>query len=398
MFRIYTFCDRTLVGKISPSAKLLSEQLYKLNAIISEVAIFPTNYDFSKLDFKNNEVYFLLLQKPRFDIASMLAEFCGMALKENEDLKNAVLEHYTKNNIILSEKSKEMWTIPENATPYPNKMGKVQGYMVKIGNSQVFVLPSDEMQLKAMLTNQIISYLEENFSNEYKSETYKTFGLDEPGMVELLKDYLKNKDNVFISTFSKGLDCNVIIKARSGNEKFEEYKKNIYSKIEKYIYSVTDLGLIDYCQKLIQSQNIKISFAGDLSINNLVSNFYSLRQSINECIIMPNVKSLYMYNSKERVMSFDAKTTYDIAVKLLERAETNICVVCFTNMDASQRGSSFIAVGNKLKIDIYKNKFMGTDEEIYRDVSSACLFYLIKRLQCNDLKTISWTNVLILFA
>ena len=398
MFHIYTFCDRTLVGKITPSAQLLSEQLYKLNAMISEVAIFPTNYDFSKLDFKNNEVYFLLLQKPRFDMASYLAEFCGMALKENEDLKNAVLEHYTKNNIILSEKSKEMWTLPENATPYPNKMGKVQGYMVKIGNSQVFVLPSDEMQLKTMFTNQIISYLEENFSNEYKSETYKTFGLDDPGMAELLKDYVKNKDNVFISTFSKGLDCNVIIKARAGNEKFEEYKKNIYSKIEKYVYSVTDLGLIDYCQKLILSQNIRISFAGDLSINNLISNFYPLRQNINECIVMPNTKSLFMYNSKERVMAFDAKTTYDIAVKLLERTETNICVVCFTNMDASQRGSSFIAVGNKLKIDIYKNKFMGSDEEIYSDVSSACLFYLIKRLQCNDLKTISWTNVLILFA
>ena len=64
MIHIYTFCDKTLIGrKENLSAKLLCEYLYKQNLKISEVCVYEHSYDFPSLNFKNNDLYFLLLEK-----------------------------------------------------------------------------------------------------------------------------------------------------------------------------------------------------------------------------------------------------------------------------------------------------------------------------------------------
>ena len=64
MVHIYTFCDKTLVGRLENlSAKFLCENLYKLNFKIENVSVFCNKYDFENLNFKNKDIYFLLMQK-----------------------------------------------------------------------------------------------------------------------------------------------------------------------------------------------------------------------------------------------------------------------------------------------------------------------------------------------
>ena len=59
MVHIYTFCDKTLIGKKeNKSASFLCSNLYKLNFIIDECCIYPSNFNFENLLFKNQDIYF----------------------------------------------------------------------------------------------------------------------------------------------------------------------------------------------------------------------------------------------------------------------------------------------------------------------------------------------------
>lgn len=389
MVHIYTFCDKTLVGRSENlSAKFLCENLYKLNFKIDEVCTFCNKYDFESLNFKNKDIYFLLMQKSSSVLNSYLANLSGSNLQENMSLKKVIEQYYKLCNTPPEKDAELEWIIPKSATSITNLNGKTQGYLIKIGEADIFVLPNGFEELKRMYGDCVLDYLEKNYSVNYKSETYKTFGLNEDYIRSILKEDIKNKDNVYISIFSKGLDNDVVIKAKQDNDKFEEYRREVFKKLEKYIYSVQELSLVQKLESEVSSQNIKLSFAGDCSISGLISSLRtSISQNLVEGLLLPNINSIANFLSST-VSYLSAEVAYDIAVKMLEKNKSDLVLVSLCNLNSDCRGETFIALGNKLKVDIYRNKFSGTDSEILNSVSQTAMFYLVKRLSLRDLKTI----------
>ena len=389
MVHIYTFCDKTLVGRLENlSAKFLCENLYKLNFRIDEVSVFCTKYDFESLNFKNKDIYFLLVQKSSSVLNSYLANILGSELAENSLLKKSVEDYYKTCNMPAEKDASLEWLIPSNATAITNPNGKTQGYLIKIGEADIFVLPNNFLELKTMYNDCVLDYLEKNYPINYKSETYKTFGLNEDYIKSILKDDIKNKDGVHITIFSKGLDNDVVIKAKEDNEKFEEYRRNVYSKLEKYVYSVQGLSLKQKLEREVLTQNINLSFAGDISISMLLSDFdCSLQSNIFKSYFLPNKNAIASFLSGT-VTNYTAEIAYDIAVKALEKSKGDLVLVSLCNLEENVNGETFIAIGNKVKIDIYRNKFSGTKQEILTSASQTAMFYLLKRLMQRDLKTI----------
>lgn len=389
MVHIFTFCDRTLIGRKNISAKFLCENLYKLNLKISEVSIFPYNYDYGSINFKNNDVYFLLMQKSSPVLNSYLASLSGKELKENETLKKVLHEYYKACNIPIDKAVELEYVIPENAQAITNPNGRTQGFMVKLQGTQIFVLPSEIKELERIYYDVILSYLEKNYSFLYKSETYKTFGISEEYLMNLLHDLVKNKDKITVSFFSKGLNCDIIIKAKQDNSKFEDYRRKIFSILEKYIYSVNGKSLEDELIELIHSFKTRISFVGDMSICGILKKLSSdaCEDNICESVILNNKQSVKSYLINENIAQNDsfvsAEVAYELAVKMLDKVN---CDLVFASL--CENGQTLIAIGNKLKIDIYKNQFVGTKQEIFQNVADAGVFYLINKLKSRDFKLI----------
>jgi len=239
-----------------------------------------------------------------------------------------------------------------------------------------------------------VNYIEQNFSVEYKSETYKTFGLSEQNLNEILKDQIKNKDKVFISIFSRGLDNDIVIKAKSDNVKFEEYRRAIFVKLENYIYSVQDLSMPLTLEKQLHDTNTSIAVVGDLSIKFLMKNLTdkTLQSNLMLSACLPNDSSKIKYGiSKQTITKFgevSPEVAYEIAVSLLDKTNCELVVSSLVCLDGQDRGTTYIAIGNKAKIDIYKNCFAGSNEEILNNLSATTMFYLIKKLKTRDFKTI----------
>lgn len=392
MVHIYTFCDKTLVGKKdNSSAKFLCENLYKMNFRIDEVCTFCNSYDFSTINFRNKDIYFLLMQKSNATLNSYLAQLTNSELVENELLKQTVHTYHKNNNLPIDKSCELEWVIPKVCAPITNPNGKTQGFVAKLNECEIFVLPSDYEQLKRIYFDCLLEHLENNFNSEYKSETYKVFGLTEANLYEVLKDKIKNKDKVSISIFSRGLDNDVVIKSRDGNEHFDKYRQEIFNILEKYIYSVQDLSLIDNLSKVINDSNVNISFAGDMSIVQLISQINKNCLLIQHCDIMLDKTSKINYGINQNIISqygeYSAEVAYNLAVLSLQKHSSDIALVSIVDKN-EKRGTAYIAIGNSTKIDIYKNLFIGTEQEIDNNIAQTALFYLNKKLALKDFQTI----------
>ena len=86
--------------------------------------------------------------------------------------------------------------------------------------------------------------------------------------------------------------------------------------------------------------------------------------------------------------SVSLETAYDMAKGLLNTTPANIVIVTTGYASATSKqddaGLVFIGVGDRKKIDIFKNKFSGTRKEIIETTAKAALFYLVKKLRKND--------------
>lgn len=389
MVHIYTFCDKTISGRKEITAKSLCELLYKLNLKVGELCVFPHAYDFSSISFKSKDTYFLLMQKSSSVLNDVLAELSGGKVEENQTLKKVVTNYYNSKNIPLDNSACIDWLVPNKAIAVTNPNGKTQGYFINIGSACVFVLPADEQSLKSIISDCLLEYLENNFSIDYKSETYKTFGLEESHITEILKDVIKNKDKIFISVLSKGLACDVIIKAKCNNEKYEEYTRLVYQRLEKYIYTIQNVSLENLFLNLVENQNIKLGLIGDASVNKLLSLVNKrLFKHISDCIILPNNVAISKFLNQTNININDPRTVYSLAVKLLERSDAELVLVSLADIYYQNAGLAYIAIGNKNKIDIYKNQFVGEEDVIFDNIANTALFYMIKKIQLNDVKTI----------
>lgn len=391
MVHIYTFCDKTLIGKKQNLVSgFLCENLYKINFKIEEACVFCNKYDYQKINFKNKDMYFLLLQKSNSTLNSYLAELANCEVKENGILKKVVQDKYKYENIPIDVSAELDWCIPEKAIPITNPRGKTQGYILKLNETVIFVLPNDFEQFKLIYDDCLLDFIEKNYAINYKSETYKTFGLTEDNLQSILKDQIKNKDKVYVSIFSRNLDNDVVIKAKEDNEHFEEYRRIIYSKIENYIYSVQDYSMEHYLEKLIENDNVKISFATDFNPKDLLFGMSSnlMKKSISQFVCLPNLKTKKDFGINSDLLQqgeVSAEVAYEISL-VLQKNNTDISVVILCSFDELNKGTTFIAIGNKNKIDIYKNKFTGNNEDIIKNVSLTAKFYLIKKLMSRDYK------------
>lgn len=395
MVHIYTFCDKSLIGKMeNKSATCLCENLYKLNFIIDECCILPTNYNFENLAFKNKDMYFLLLQKTSSKLNAHIAGLLNEDLQVNEMLKKIVNDNYTRKNIPLDKDANDEWLIAKSAVPITNPNGKTQGYLIKIADATVFVLPNNYSEFLSIYNDCLLSYLEQNFQIETSCETFKTFGLSEEFIQQILKDQIKNKDKVRVSIFSKGLENDIVIKSKLGNEKFATIRQAIFDKLEKYIYAVQAIPMSKHLENQICTNNIKLAVVGDMSISDICNEFdvQTIVNNICGVSILPNQNAKISFGITEAQISEHGEnspeTAYNLAVLTLNKHPScDIVLSCICSI-TNNKCTAFIAIGNNQKIDIYKNQFYGTQNEILTNINQTAKFYLIKKIKARDYKTL----------
>lgn len=220
---------------------------------------------------------------------------------------------------------------------------------------------------------------------------FKIFGYKAQDLVEkfnsMLPDGLKNcftvKENC--------LDCLVRLDDSCRDKNL--FLRTVYKSFYNDIYTEGDYSLSRIVFDYLTMKRVRISIAESLTGGLICSELVSLdgmSKFLTEGIVSySNASKAKRLNVSETELSHTAVSQV-VAKQMVEGllmngycdigvSTTGYAAEC-DNLDCKV-GLNYIAVGDSDKIDVYRNVFDGTRNEIRQKTANAALFYLIKKLK-----------------
>lgn len=387
---IFVLSDNILMGK-QACPFIIEQECKKKGFFIDKKVIYPSYYPNLEDVLKQNQkqINIIVVDKNKARVSETICNLTEDVISENEKLKEAVAKFYKFRNVPMPKEAKYEWEIPSKARGIICE-GEKQGYILKGINSYFVVLSLDNFDLA------IDSVLSSLSQEDSKYITFKTFGLNIDGLNSLLFEFKRNRDGIKIFTFSDGLDIDIIIKAKSTNDKLDDYAQNILKKINAFVYAEEDIPIYKVVKKLLNLTNKTICFAESITGGNMAGQFIKynsgasnyLKQSF--IVYSDEAKQNILNVTKQTLISksaVSAECAYEMALGALEKSGSDLVVATTGFAEDTQTrsaGECYVAVGDRQFIHVYKNIYNGNREQIIENVSKAGFFYLIKKLRSND--------------
>lgn len=387
---IFFLSDNILMGKRA-CPFIVEEECKKKGLIIEKKVVYPSfcpNLD-EVLKDNQKQINIIVVEKEKARVSEAICKLTTDKIIENQSLKEAVSKFYKFRNIPMPKEVRQEWEIPSKARGIVCD-GEQQGYILKNVNSYYVVLSLENFDFA------IKSVLESLTDDDSKFITFKTFGLNINALNSLLFEFMRNRDGIKILTFSDNLDVDIIIKAKSTNEKLDEYVQKILNKLSAFVYAEEDIPIYKVAMKLLNLTNQTICFAESITGGNMCANFIKYNSGASKHL----TQSFVVYNddTKQNILdvtkdsliaksAVSAEVAYEMALGALKKSGCDVVVATTgyaENTSTNSAGECYIAVGDKNFIHVYKNFYTGNRDEIIDNVTKAGFFYLIKKLRSND--------------
>lgn len=261
-----------------------------------------------------------------------------------------------------------------------------------------------------------------------KDNVFKCFGISKSDVKSLLSPLMQDNKGVLISIDGQQLLIDVTIQADDNNVHFYDISREIFEKLNKYIYAESEISLEETAFELLKLHKLTLAVGESVTGGDLISSLIKKNPGASEIIVEGVV--VYSNDAKMRRLgvsqqvlnshtSVSVQTTHDMAKGLLKTTPADIVIATtgyagsITSTSSSYINTSdtnssnvsksalslpktnglssnqdiglvYIAIGDRGRIDVFKNKFYGTREEIIETTSASALFYLIKKLRKND--------------
>ena len=229
-----------------------------------------------------------------------------------------------------------------------------------------------------------------------KSSVFKCFGIGKNDVKIILSDIFLDSNGVLITITENIADLTIKLESDEQNENFDNISSEIYQRLNNFIYAEEDISIYEAVFKLLKMNNLKISTAESITAGNICSCLVKNNPGASEVVVeglvvYSNEAKIKLLNIQQETLdkhsAVSAQITYDMAKNLLEISNSDIVITTtgYAGGDNNpNNGLNFIAIGDKKKIDVYKNQFEGNRSEVIEIVTLAAFFYLIKKLRKKD--------------
>ena len=396
--RIYCLSDKILLGRTSnKSIQYVSKFLFSKGFRIDEIQILPNNVtenfdDITKFEGRQNLfVYLLDSQNSYLQILNGICQKTGVEKTISNIAKTVIQSRYSSKNIPMPKESADCQFVPEGAYVVGNIYSDIQCVVLSSKNDFYLIMPSGEQELETYL-DKMLSFVLQNQPQYKQCQTFKTFGLSEQNIKQVLADLIKNKDKISINVYSDNLDSEIIIRSKSEQVAFNEYVGKVFSRLNKYIYAEEAITMEQTLFKLLSNANLCVSFGESITHGNIVNSLMTAYPEFSKYI-----KATYVFQDAKNICDrISAKTStiqnfgnssvetiFEVSSNIIN--ETGSDIVCgVVGSFENEVCKSYVAVGDKNAIHVYKNTFCGTYAEVIDSTTKSTLFYLIKKLRQND--------------
>ncbi len=396
MVYIYTISDNVLFGKQQPLlANYICENLYKNNIIINSQMVLQQTANLLNYvaESKESDVVLFLVDRGFQNVANYIAEQTKCVVIDNAFAKNHIMQMHKNLSMIVEKTTEQFWQMPQGAKSIINPNGFMQGYMQFANLKNFIVLPNSFEEGKQMFESVVLDNLKNRAKSKIKSFIFKTFGITESALKDVLREEIANKHKVKLFLFAKPLQVDIVLKSNEDNVFLEEIAQRILLKLDKFIYSIEDLETEDVIVNLLKLNNLSLCFAEGTTGGKICCSIHKQQESVVAMgsVLPTNFARQKFANLNEEDLQenngINATVAYKMAQTAIESANGDVVVSNVANIDktSGEYGLCFIAVGDKKEIHIYKNVFKGSEAEIKETIKCATYFYLIKKLKRNDL-------------
>ena len=330
--------------------------------------------------------------KAEFPLKEIIAELFETTLEENAVAREIVEKNIVdKNDDVISECA----TLPFSSTIIPNTVGVYQGFIIDGADVVLFVLPTDN-EISA-LNGYAFPYIATKYNCEKTKKVIKFFGDNKPlkEMLDreceangnkmtynIIQNYGDNTVNLF---FDKDFDIH----------KEHDVLRRIVGEFYENIYAEYDVSLSERLFDLLRLKSLKISTAESFTAGNIVSSIIS-NSGASEVVI----EGIVCYSDRSKIKrvnvseediitdgAVSSTVAYQMAVGLLDNRECDVAIattgIAGPKSDNTKKpvGLSYIAVGTRKGVHVYKYNLSGSREEITKKATNNALFLTIELLK-----------------
>lgn len=197
-------------------------------------------------DITQNILFDYYKIKPVFD--KEYWEFLNSRIK----IRGRSLPKINKNQAISPEDSK--------GNVIPNSVGTARGIHIFNNEIDIFAMPGVPKEMKNMMKDTVLPWIYDKTKNKIYVHTFRTTGIMESSLAEMISDIIEVSKNVEISFLPQftGVDIRVM---SSDNKPLEKVQRKINERIGKYIYGTGLDVLENVVGKMLIERNLTLSTA-----------------------------------------------------------------------------------------------------------------------------------------
>jgi nicotinamide-nucleotide amidase len=297
----------------------------------------------------------------------------------NEEWLKHLKEIFEKSGRELTNNIKKMAKIPFHSKPVKNPVGKALGFIKVLENTKaIAAVPGVPSEMKPMVV-QILEDL--GFKEKVrKTHTFRTFGIPESELTEILKDM----DNISFSASPKGVDIFIYESERE----FLENKINVIrERLGNVIYSENDEEMEEVVGKVLKKHKLTISTAesstGGLVVARLINVPGASDYVMAGIVSYSNKAKINILGVKKETLEKYGAVSEEVAKQMVEGTrelnKTDLAVsdtgIAGPTGETPEKplGLHYIGFTDGKKTDVHKVIFHGERNDVRLYISQYCL-------------------------
>ncbi|MFN8283592.1 MAG: competence/damage-inducible protein A [Chitinophagales bacterium] len=313
----------------------------------------------------------------------VLCAYFGGQLIYNEAAFQNIENIYKLRNRAITDDAKKMSLVPDNCIVIENSTGTAPGMLFRKDEKVIVSMPGVPYEMKAMITNSVIPYLQENFQlPTIIHKSILTVGIGETILAENLKDFEQTKDKRIKLAYLPSVG-KVRLRLTIKGENKEELKAVIDKATEivvqanqEHIYGFDDDVFEEKIGELLLEKKLTIGTAESCTggyIAHLITSVAGSSAYFKGSIVSyaNEVKEGLLHVKEETLAQFGAVSEQTVSEMLsgaLEQLKTDIIIavsgVAGPSGGTPEKpvGTVFIGIANKEKQYIKKLSFTNNRE------------------------------------
>ena len=197
----------------------------------------------------------------------------GLDLEFDEQSWEVIQKYFAERGKTASDVNRQQAMFPSGSDVLPNALGTAPGFVVDGGGATVFVLPGPSVEVRRMFEEHAHPRIRAALEREpVRVETYRTIGVGESKLRELIGDRLDAISAYKVSYLPSRISVDIVLTEKPGladrgrlDEEAERFEGELRDKIGNYFYECGDRSLFHVVHDLLTSRGETLAVAESLT-------------------------------------------------------------------------------------------------------------------------------------